>query len=129
MGASLMPLARCGFGSGPSSSYGSSATANEIRQNEGVALWSAQSAVASAVGRDYASQLSTTQQYANQFLAPVTKEQARQAFDAVRHQQQGSLISAALANAGPAIRQASDDASKQNFAQQYADAEVRHSHI
>jgi len=55
----------------------------------------------------------------------VTKEQARQAFEAVRHQQQGSLISAALANAAPAINRAADGASKQNFAQAYAAAEVR----
>lgn len=46
----------------------------------------------------------------------------------MRHQQQGSLISAALANAAPAINRAGEGAARDNFNQAYAKAEVMELH-
>ncbi|XP_021964491.1 uncharacterized protein LOC110859806 [Folsomia candida] len=112
-----------GFGSSTYNSGAGDRALGELRGNENIATYSAQSAVASAVGRDYANQLSTTSQFASQFTAPVTKQQASEAFNAVRHQQQGSLISAALANAAPAINRAGEGAARDNFNQAYAKAE------
>ncbi|CAG7836299.1 unnamed protein product [Allacma fusca] len=112
-----------GYGSGPAGQAAGAGAVGAINQHQGVALWSAQSAVAAAVGRDYQNQVATTTQFVNQFTAPVTKGQAQEAFNAVRHQQQGSYISGALAANSPAISAAADVAAKDNFAQAYQAAQ------
>jgi len=121
--STLFSVAFAGFGRSNYNQQAGQNAVNEIQRHENIALWSAQSAVASAVGRDYANQISTTTQFTNQFTAPVTKQQTNEAFNAVRHQQQGSLISGALANAQPAISRAGETAAKENFDQAYAQAE------